>query len=284
MSRERILMSLIFYTVILARPAAGLAASEADPKPRVLVIDAVDLPERMEDTRAELRNLLEEAVRQHGFDLIRPGSAPSCADATCLPAVAKTTGATDVLVTRGGRNGSHGYHVDLNLWSVATGSSLPAVADCSVCTGPQMAEAVARAAGPLLDSITARPPTAAPVPPPAAVAPMPSNPAPVLGNPPRGSATLESHSGRRIAGWSLVGLGAASAVAGGIIWNLDGKGIDCVGSSCKNMYRTAGEGIAFVAAGVVGIGVGLWLALDPFGKRDIAVGLGPSGALLAGRF
>jgi hypothetical protein len=283
MSRERILMSLIFYTVILAHPAASLAAGETDPKPRVLVIDAIDLPERMEDTRAELRKLLDEAVRQHGFDLIRPEGAPSCADATCLPAVAKSTGATDILVTRGGRNGSHGYHVDLNLWSVASGSSLPAVADCTVCTGPQMAEAVARAAGPLLDSISARPPTAAPVPPPAA-GPVPSNPAPVLGNPPGASATLEPHSGRRIAGWSLVGLGAASAAAGGILWNLDGKGIDCVGSSCRNTYRTEGEGIAFVAAGVVGIGVGLWLALDPFGKHDVAVGFGPSGASFSGRF
>ncbi len=277
-------MSLIFYTITFARPAAGLAAGEADPKPRVLVIDAVDLPERMEDTRAELRNLLDDAVRQHGFDLIHSSGAPSCADVTCLPAVAKTTGATDVLVTRGGRNGSHGYHVDLNLWSIATGSSVPAVADCSVCTGPQMAEAVARAAGPLLDSITARPPTATPAPPPAAVAPVPPNPAPVMGNPPGGSATLEAHTGRRIAGWSLVGLGAASAAAGGILWNLDGKGIDCVGSSCRNTYRTEGEGIAFVAAGVVGIGVGLWLALDPFGKHDVAVGVGPSGALLAGTF
>lgn len=149
-------------------------------------------------------------------------------------------------MTRGGKSGSHGYHVDLNLWSAATGSSLPAVADCSVCTGPQMAEAVARAAGPLLDSMAARPPIVAPPPPPVSP-PVPANPPPVLGNPPVPSATLEPHSGRRIASWSLTGLGVASAAAGGIFWNVDGKGIDCVGSSCRNFYRTRGEGIASAA-------------------------------------
>jgi hypothetical protein len=284
MSRELILMSACMTTALVTAPATARAADARDSQARVAVVDAIDLPERMEETKAQLRDLMDAAVRQRGFDLIRPPGAPACADAPCLAEVAKGSGATDVLITRGGKSGSHGYHVDLALWSAATGAVVPAVADCSVCTGPQMAEAVGRAAGPLLDTIRTRQASVATPPAPPSVVAVTPNPAPVLGNPAAGSATLEPHPARRIAGWSVLGLGVASAAAGAIYWNLDGKGTDCVGSSCRSTYHTGTEAVAFAAAGAVGIGVGVWLLVDPFGKRGVALGVSPSGAVLAGRF
>jgi hypothetical protein len=74
------------------------------------------------------------------------------------------------------------------------------------------------------------------------------------------------------------------ATAGGVILHLDGEATDCGTAGCRNTYHTRNEGIGFVAAGVVAVGAGLWLALDPAGNRGMTVTLGPSGAMLGGRF
>lgn len=270
-------MSLCLTTLV-ALPRTTLAADATAPRAKVALVDAIDLPERMEETRGRLRELFETAARERGLDVVPPAGPLPCGDANCLAEVARATGATDLLVVRGGRNAGRDYHVELSLWQANTGEIIPAVADCSFCTGPQMAEAVAKAAHPLLDRIVTRRVAAATQPPPSAppVVAAPAVPPP--------SDKLEPRRGRQIAGWSLVGLGAATAIAGGIIWNLDGDGTDCMGSICRNTYRTQGTGIALVATGVVGVGAGLWLALDPFGQRDVAVIVGPSGAVVAGRF
>ena len=125
------LMSLCLANSVVG-PASRASAADGPPaRPRVAVVDAIELPDRMEATRARLDDLLGEAVRKRGFDLIRPAEGPSCADAGCLPDFAKTSGATDLLIVRGGRNGSYGYHVELRLWNAATGETAPAIADCS---------------------------------------------------------------------------------------------------------------------------------------------------------
>jgi hypothetical protein len=72
-------------------------------------------------------------------------------------------------------------------------------------------------------------------------------------------------------------------VTGGILWSFDGKGTDCVGSSCKSTYRTEGEGIAFLAGGLVAAGVGAWLVLES-PHRDLSMTFGPSSVALAGAF
>jgi hypothetical protein len=276
MSREIILMSVCMTTTLLASSAPTLAADATPAKARVALVDAIDLPERMEETRARLRELFESSVREHGLDVVQ-ASPPACGDTSCLADAARAAGADALFVARGGRSSGRDYHVELGLWQASNGQVVPAVADCTFCTGPQMAEAVVKAIRPLLDRVVAG--QAAPV-------VQPPAPPPVVGTPanPQPFDKLEPRRGRRIAGWSLVGLGAATAIAGGIIWNLDGKGTDCVGSSCRNAYHTQGEGIALVGAGIVGVGAGLWLALDPLGKRDVAITIGPSGALLAGSF
>jgi hypothetical protein len=156
------MLILTCLTGVLGASSALAAGDGTAPvvRPRVAVIDAVDLPERMEETRSKLRELLDAAVRQHGFDVIRPSEAPNCATKDCLGTFASNTGATDVLTVRGGRSGTRGYHVELSLWHAATGEARPAVADCNFCTGPQMADAVDKAAGPLLDDL----PMSAPAP------------------------------------------------------------------------------------------------------------------------
>lgn len=283
MPRDRLLFSLCFASSLVMLPRTGLAAEDVTVRPKVAVVNAVDLPERMEATRTQLRQALEDAVQKRGLDLIRPAVPTSCSDASCLPDFAKATGATAVLTARGGRNGSYGYHVEVSLWNAATGEVAPAVADCSVCSGPQMVDSVVKAVGPLLDGVRSARASALPPGPPPVVPPVPP---PIVGIPtnPQGSATLPVHRGHPVLGWSLVAGGGLAAVAGGLAWSVDGKGTDCVGSSCKSTYRTEGEGIALLAVGLVGVGAGLWVALDPFGGRDLAMVVGPSGAVLAGRF
>jgi hypothetical protein len=264
-------------TTLLAVPTR-VTAMEGTPKPKVAFVDAVDLPGEMEDTRAQLRNLVETAGRERGFEVTTPPAPPACRDASCLPELARALDVTDLLIARGGRTKGRDYHVELGLWQSSTGDVVPAVADCSFCTGPQMAEAVAKAARPLLDRVVAHhgaPPPQAAAPPASALA------APAVVKP---SEKVGPGPGAKVAGWSLLGAGVALAAAGGIVWGLDGNGTDCVASSCRNTYRTRTEGIALIAAGVVGIGAGLWLELAPLGKRDVAIRVGPSGALIAGRF
>jgi len=275
MPRKLIIMSACLTTTLLAL-STGAPAAEATPKAKVAFVDAMELPGQMDETRAQLRDLLEAAARERGLDVAPSLPAPACSEPSCYPEVARALGATDLVVVRGGRTAARDYHIELNLWQGGIGDIVPAVADCSFCTGPQMADAAAKAARPLLDRVVERhdaPPTpaAAPAPPAVPSAPPPPD-------------KLEPRRGLQMVGWSLVGLGAATAVAGGIIWSLDGTGADCLASNCKNTYRTHTEGIVLTAAGIVGLGVGLWLALDPFGRGDVALMLGPSGGLVAGRF
>jgi hypothetical protein len=275
-SREFILMSACMTTALLAAPRIARAANEAKAHAKVALVDAIDLPERMEETRTRLRELFETSVRERGLVAV-PAGAPSCGETSCLAELARTAGADALIVARGGRSAERDYHVELALWQPSSAQVIPAVADCTFCTGPQMAEAVVKATRPLLDRIVASGITTAANPP-----PSPAGTAPAILPP---SDKLDAHGGRRILGWSLVGLGAATAIAGSIIWNLDGKGTDCgAGSSCRNVYDTRTEGIALVAVGAVGAGAGLWLVLDPLGRRDLAVTVGPSGASVAGRF
>jgi hypothetical protein len=271
MPRDLILMTFVAAS-LLSSPAA-VASGPA----RVALVDAIDLPERMDDTRARLRELVEQGIRERGMEVAVIPSTPTCIEPGCLPDLARAAGATDVLLARGGRTASRDYHIELSLWQAASGEIVPATAECSFCTGPQMADATAKAARPLLDRIGARRVVAA-IPPPVRPA-QPTRPA--AASP---SDKLEPRHGRQMLGWSIVGLGAVSAGAGAFIWNLDGKGTDCLGATCRTMYRTQGEGIALVAAGIVGVGVGLWFAMDRSGQRNAAVTIGPSGAQLAGRF
>ncbi|HXT98034.1 MAG TPA: hypothetical protein VN853_17185, partial [Polyangia bacterium] len=132
-------------------PAAGVAAPGEAARPRVVVVNAVDLPDSLADIRAQLRTTLNDAVTKHGYDLAP--QAGSCADRECLHVAAVNAGASDVLVATGGRNDMRGYHVELRIWNVASDREDNAVAECNICAASQMVESVATAADPLLDRV-----------------------------------------------------------------------------------------------------------------------------------
>ena len=138
-------------------PAVGLAAPGEAARPRVVVVNAVDLPDSLADIRAQLRTTLNDAVTKHGYDLAP--EAGSCADRECLKVAAVSAGASDVLVATGGRNDMRGYHVELRIWNIASDREDNAVAECNICAAQQMVDNVQNAADPLLDRVPTCTPT-----------------------------------------------------------------------------------------------------------------------------
>jgi hypothetical protein len=236
--------------VALAAPAARAEGTQI-ARPKVIVVDAVDLPDSLADIRANLRGTLENAVTVHNYDLGPDGGA--CADRECVKVAASQSGATDVLIATGGRNEMRGYHVELRVWNVASDREDHAVAECNVCAALQMVETVKGVASALLDRIptlhanlvTAAPPPAVPTGPPLLTTTPP---------PPRDTRP------RKIVGWSLIGAGIASGVASGILFGINGQTGDCLpnGTNCVRERHTllpagitAGAAVAAIAAGII---------------------------------
>jgi hypothetical protein len=264
-----------WLAVALVGPAAR-AQGVPISRPKVIVVDAVDLPDSLADIRANLRGALENAVTTHDYDLGPDGGA--CPDRECVKVAATQSGATDVLIATGGRNEMRGYHIELRVWNVASDREDHAVAECNVCAALQMVDTVKGVAGALLDRIPtlhANLTTVVPPPPPPVVATTPELPPP-----PRSNA-------RRITGWTLIGVGFAGAAASAILFTLDGHGTDC-GSDpvdpCARSLHTivpgsivAGLAIVSLVTGVVVIQTG-----EP-NQKGITVGVNPLGLTLGGR-
>jgi hypothetical protein len=240
--------------VALAAPAARAQSNQSATqiaRPKVIVVDAVDLPDSLADIRANLRGTLENAVTVHNYDLGPDGGA--CADRECVKVAAAQSGATDVLIATGGRNEMRGYHVELRVWNVASDREDHAVAECNVCAALQMVETVKGVASALLDRIptlhanlaTAAPPPAVPTGPPLLTTAVP---------PPRDTRT------RKAVGWTLIGAGVASGVASGILFGINGHLGDCLpdGTNCVRERHTlvpagitAGAAVAAIVAGII---------------------------------
>ncbi len=223
-------------------PTAGLAAPGEAARPRVVVVNAVDLPDSLADIRAQLRTTLNDAVTKHGYDLAP--EAGSCADRECLKVAAVSAGASDVLVATGGRNDMRGYHVELRIWNVASDREDNAVAECNICAAQQMVDNVQNAADPLLDRV----PTlhanlsANAVPPAVTVEPAPGA-VPLVAAPDQVPETKSRH---RWLGWTLIGAGVAAGAASGILIAIDGSDFDnCLhGASsggCREMPAPAND-------------------------------------------
>ncbi len=242
--------------------AAGLAAVLAAPgaraetaqiaRPKVIVVDAVELPDSLADIRANLRGTLENAVTVHNYDLGPDGGA--CADRECVKVAAAQSGATDVLIATGGRNEMRGYHVELRVWNVASDREDHAVAECNVCAALQMVDTVKGVASALLDRIPTLHANLATVAPPPAVPtgpPLITNSAPP---PPRDTRA------RRAVGWTLIGAGIASGAASAVLFALNGHQKDCLpnGENCVQEQQnllpasiTAGAAVAAIVAGIL---------------------------------
>jgi hypothetical protein len=271
-------------------PSAGIAAPPAPARPRVVVVNAVDLPESLSDIRANLRATLEGAVTRRDYDL---GPDPGfCTDRECLKVAAQTAGATDVLVATGGRNSMRGYHVELRLWNVASDREDQAVAECNICAALQMVESVGTVAGQLLDrvpalhaNLTAAAPSAAPAAV-AAAAPEPAPAAPVLVASPAPAEAAPAGS-RRWLGWTLVGAGVASGVASGILFGINGQNGDCHmdATGCIKERHTLAPAIVTAGVAAAGIASGLVILLrhDSPEHPGLSLGIQPFGLTLGGR-
>jgi hypothetical protein len=259
-----------WLAVGLVAPAAR-AQGVPISRPKVIVVDAVDLPDSLADIRANLRGALENAVTNHDYDLGPGGGA--CPDRECVKVAATQAGATDVLIATGGRNEMRGYHIELRVWNVASDREDHAVAECNVCAALQMVETVKGVAGALLDRIpTLHANLVTVVPPPPPPAPVVTAPEPVH---------HERSNARRITGWTLIGAGFVGAATSAILFALDGHGTDCNTTDsdpCAASMHTvlpasivAGGAVAALVAGVVLIQTGetnhksLTVSASPFG-------------------
>jgi len=269
-------------------PAAGLAAPGEAARPRVVVVNAVDLPDSLADIRAQLRTTLNDAVTKHGYDLAP--EAGSCADRECLKVAAVSAGASDVLVATGGRNDMRGYHVELRIWNIASDREDNAIAECNICAAQQMVDNVQNAADPLLDrvptlhanlSATAVPP-AVTVEPAAAAVPLVA----------ATDQVPETKGRHRWLGWTLIGAGVAAGAASGILFAINGNGTDAAMTAPHNdnSMRDARERTtlapAFITAGLSAAAIVGGIFYLVHGSEDhpgVALSIQPFGVSLGGR-
>jgi len=271
-----------WLAVVLIAPAAHAQAVPIS-RPKVIVVDAVDLPDSLADIRANLRGALENAVTTHDYDLGPGGGA--CPDRECVKVAAAQSGATDVLIATGGRNEMRGYHIELRVWNVASDREDHAVAECNVCAALQMVETVKGVAGALLDRIptlhanlvTAPPPPAAPVP----VVTAPETP------PPPGHSKA-----RKIAAWTLIGGAVLGAAAGATLFILDGSDTNCLdhdptvvanGGRCASTRQTILPASIVTGVAAAALVTGVVLLQAETNQKTLTVGLNPFGLTIGGR-
>jgi hypothetical protein len=262
-------------------PAAGFAAPGEAARPRVVVVNAVDLPDSLADIRAQLRTTLNDAVTKHGYDLA--SEAGSCADRECLKVAAVSAGASDVLVATGGRNDMRGYHVELRIWNVASDREDNAVAECNICAAQQMVDNVQNAADPLLDRV----PTlhanlsAAAVPSVAPEAPSPTA-LRLIATP-----TAEAKSPQRWIGWTLIGAGVAGAAVSTYLFAINGNGTQCTGNQTNpcvyHWDNVVPASILMGASAAAIIGGVLYLHHASDKRGDVALTIQPFGIAIGGR-
>ena len=267
-------------------PAAGVAAPGEAARPRVVVVNAVDLPDSLADIRAQLRTTLNDAVTKHGYDLAP--QAGSCADRECLHVAAVNAGASDVLVATGGRNDMRGYHVELRIWNVASDREDNAIAECNICAAQQMVDNVQSAADPLLDRVPTLHANLSATAAPAVTAEPAAGTVPLLAAPAQVPETKPRH---RWLGWTLIGAGVAAGAASGILLAIDGHNIDnCKSdlpsyiSPCAHQRTTLVPGIitaGLSAAALVG-GI-VYLVHGSEDHPGVALTIQPFGLSLGGR-
>jgi hypothetical protein len=261
-------------------PAAGFAAPGEAARPRVVVVNAVDLPDSLADIRAQLRTTLNDAVTKHGYDLAP--EAGSCADRECLKVAAVSAGASDVLVATGGRNDMRGYHIELRIWNIASDREDNAVAECNICAAQQMVDNVQNAADPLLDRVpTLHANLSATAIAPAVTAPIPGA-VPLVTTP---AEVPETKGRRRWLGWTLIGAGVAVGAASGILFAINGNQTDCKATGgCVYHWDTVVP--ASIVAGVSAVAILggiLYLHTKGTDQRELAISLQPFALTLGGR-
>jgi hypothetical protein len=264
-------------------PAVAVAAPGDAARPRVVVVNAVDLPDSLADVRAQLRTTLNDAVTKHGYDLAP--QAGSCADRECMKVAAVSSGASDVLVATGGRNDMRGYHIQLQIWNVASDREDNAVAECNICAAQQMVESVENAADPLLDRVpTLHANLSATAAPPSAVAPPATIMVPAVTAP--DAVVPETKNPHRWLGWTLIGAGIVGGAASGYLFAINGDATDCPNvpnTTCAAKRTTLVPG--FITAGLSAAAIVGGIVYLHFGSEDhsLALSIQPFGVTLGGQ-
>jgi hypothetical protein len=221
-----------------------------------IVLMPLDLSGGLEASRADLEAAVTKGLAVAGRPVIPPDE----------------TGARGTYVVSGavGREGST-FTASFKLVRTSDKQTLNTqenhcdLADCSV------AELARRSARELVRQTLGRPLDVPPAPP----------------EPPPAKAPPDSASSRPA--WLGAGAIAAGAVAIGVGVYLININHRCTGStmpmhSCKYQNTTLAGGIASVAGGAAAAALGVYLLVHDDGKASVAVGVRPSGVVVAGRF
>jgi hypothetical protein len=286
------------------------SARAADPSPRVVLLDALVLPPKLEklNVRATVEQRVAEASRAHGWDAVT--IATDCRDLGCAGAVARAAKALYVLTLVGRYAAGDTYASDLgvSLWHngsvISSRSESDEDADrdkaagavvlrCGppdgACTPELLMSKLESYAGKLLDqesaAIKARAAAAAAAALPAVPPPAPT-PVPVV---PIGPSPQEGRVGR-ILGWSLVGAGVVLAGGAIALWAVNGADTHCNDVSgddagCRRERKTSTAAViaGVGAAAALAAGVVVVITADRTPAR-LALSVHPSGVSLEGRF
>ena len=265
-------------------PAAVGGASGAvvanNPRVRVVVAEALDLPPSLDEFHGKIRAAIETLIHDAGLGLAvpPPGSAARCTTRDCLKELALSVGATDVMAISGSRNDVQGFALALELWNASNDESAKSQGWCNFCTGPQMVTAAQDLGRPLLAQLATR------------SGATPVVPAGVTGTAaPTGEGGGGGISKGRVgSGAGLFAVGAAAVVVGAITWHRAGEASDCHGSgaaqTCTSTYGDRNLGIGLTAGGVVAAAVGGWLFASGLTYHGTQVAIGPNSVAIAGSF
>ena len=297
------LRGVIAAVVLLVSVGAGAAM----PPNRVVVLDAVGLTPKLEQSNA--RERLEEAVtatvKEHGWEPV--ASATECHDFTCVgsaAADAKVRYAL-ILVGRFVPNEYYATDVGVSLWrdgsvvsrrtesdeqaefdKVGVGAFLSCGPPSGACTAPLITSKLQQYAATLLDQETIAIRDRAAVD--AAAAPKH---AVWVDSVPEGAVSpapgpLDSGGGR-IIGWSLVGAGVLLGGGGAGLWAYDGSAVDChsvADSGCRQTRHTLTAAALVGAAGLVAAAAGVVILVVDRGQTRVALSVYPSGLVVGGLF
>jgi hypothetical protein len=258
--------------------SAGVAGAAINPRVRVVVAEALDLPPSLDEFHGKIRAAIETLIHDAGLGLAvpPPGSAARCTTRDCLKELALTVGATDVLAVAGSRNEVQGFALALELWNASSDESAKSQGWCNFCTGPQMVTAAQDLGRPLLAQLAGREGGVS-------VGVAPGATAPGATNDAGGIST-----GRVLLGTGLFAAGAAAAIVGGITWHRAGELTDCmvVGGKqvCTGQYGGKAAGISLTIGGAVAAVVGGWLFVEGITYHGPQVAIGPNSVALVGSF
>jgi len=259
---------------------AAAAGAASNPRARVVVAEALDLPPSLDEFHGKIRAAIETLIHDAGLTLALPppGSAARCTTRDCLKELALTVGATDVLAISGSRNDVQGFALALELWNASSDESAKSQGWCNFCTGPQMVTAAQDLGRPLLTQLATK------------AGATPAVVAPGTNLAPGADASSGRSSTRTALSWVGIGVGAAAVAIGVFLIAKGGEGTcdKAPGqTTCQNNYPATGVGFAVAGVGLLSAAAGVWGLLATSSEPPVSrarLDLGPGWLNLKGTF